>query len=82
MSIDVPFQKFAKLGQRSISHLMFNSIQNNEILDWSKFKAFADDKINATKKLKFILQRQKILWGKGENAGYLQCFQKASLQGH
>ena len=28
---------------------------NDKILDWSKFKAFADDKINVTEKLKFVL---------------------------
>ena len=30
------------------------SLQNDKILDQSKFKAFADDKINVTKKLKFV----------------------------
>ena len=34
-----------------------NFLANNKILDWLKFKAFADDKF------KFVL-------GKGENAGY------------
>ena len=27
----------------------FNSLPNDKILDWSKFKAFADDKINGDK---------------------------------
>ena len=46
-------------------------------------KAFADDKINATKKVKFVLGRIENV-GKGDNDGYqhfllfLQCFQKAS----
>ena len=44
----------------------------------TKFKAFADDKINVTKKLKFVLRRVENIVGKGENAGYQQCFQKAS----
>ena len=26
----------------------FNSLQNDNFLDWSKLKAFADDKINVT----------------------------------
>ena len=30
------------------------SLSNNKILDQSKFKAFADDKINITLKLKFV----------------------------
>ena len=32
-----------------------NSLPNDKSLDWSKLKAFADDKINVTKKLKFAL---------------------------
>ena len=32
---------------------MFNSLPNDKILDWSKLKAFADDKINMNEKLKF-----------------------------
>ena len=38
-----------------------------KILVWSRFHAFVDHKINATKKLKFALGREKIV-GKGENA--------------
>ena len=34
---------------------MFNSLSNNKSLDRSKLKGFADDKINVTQKLKFIL---------------------------
>ena len=30
-----------------------NSLTNDNILDWSKLKAFADDKINVNQKLKF-----------------------------
>ena len=62
----------------------FNSLPNNKILDWSKLKAFADDKINVTEKLKFVLERVEDIVGKGENAGYQhfllfpQCFQKNS----
>ena len=33
-------------------------------------KAFVDDKINATKKLKFVLDWIENILGKGENAGY------------
>ena len=36
---------------------IFNSLPNDKILDQSKFKAFADDKINVTQKLKFVLGR-------------------------
>ena len=46
-----------------------NSLANDKILDWSKLKAFADDKINLNKKLKHVLQRVENIEGKGENAG-------------
>ena len=37
--------------------LSFNSLPNYTFLDWSKFKVFADDKLNVTQKLKFDLER-------------------------
>ena len=64
---------------------MFNPVPNNKFLDWSKLKAFADNKINVTQKLKFDLGRVENVLGKGVNAGYQQfrlfpqCFQKASF---
>ena len=43
-------------------------------------KAFADDKINVTEKLKFVLGQVENIAGKGENAGYQKfskvCFSK------
>ena len=56
-------------------------------MDWSKLKRFADNKLNATEKLKFILGWVENIMGKGENAGFQhfvlfpQCFQKASFLG-
>ena len=41
----------------SLCSKRFNSLPNDKILDWSKFKAFADDKINVTEKLNFVLGR-------------------------
>ena len=35
-----------------------NSLPKGKILNWSKLKAFADNKINATEKLKFVLVGQ------------------------
>ena len=32
-----------------------NFLPNDKMLDWFKLKAFADDKINVTEKLKFVL---------------------------
>ena len=64
-----------------------DSLPNDKILDWSKLKAFADDKQIANEKLKFYLGREENIVGKGENAGYqhfllfLQCFQKPSVSG-
>ena len=46
-----------------------NSLPNDKILDQSKLKAFGDDKTNATKKLKFVLEMVENILGKGENAG-------------
>ena len=63
---------------------LFNSLPKYKILVWSKLKAFADDKINVTKNLKFVLGRIGNIVGKGENAGYQhfllfpQCRQRAS----
>ena len=61
---------------------MVNSLPNGKFLGLSKLKAFANDKINVSEKLKFVLGRVESIVGKGENAGYqhflLQCFKKAS----
>ena len=60
---------------------LVNSLQNNKLLEWLIFKAFADDKMNASEKLKLVLGRVENIVGKGENAGYQfiflspQCFQ-------
>ena len=43
-------------------------IPNDEILDWSKLKAFADDKLNVIEKLEFVLGRVENIVGKEENA--------------
>ena len=47
----------------------FNSLSNDKILDWSKLKAFADDKIKLLKKMIFVFNRVKNIVGKTENAG-------------
>ena len=64
-------------------HTLFNPLPNNNFLDWSKLKAFADDKLKVTEKLKMVLGRVENIVRKGENAGYQhfllfpQCFLKA-----
>ena len=61
------------------------SLPNDKISDCSKLKAFADDKINVTEKLKFVLRKVNNIVGKAENAGYQrflfvpQSFQKPSF---
>ena len=61
------------------------TLPNDKFFNWSKLKAFADDKINASQKLKYVLGRVENIMGKGENAGYQhfllfpQCFPKPSF---
>ena len=60
-------------------------LPNNKMLDYSKFKAFADEKKIVTQKLKLGLGRAENNVGKGENAGnqhfllFQQCFHKLSF---
>ena len=59
-----------------------NPLPNDKIVYQSKFKAFADGKIIATQKFKFVSGRVENIVGKGENAGYQhfllfsQCFKR------
>ena len=67
-----------------LGYASFNSLPNNKILDWSKVKAFADDKFKVAETRISVFDRVENIVGKGENAGYQhfllfpQCFQKAS----
>ena len=97
MLIELSYLPYWKSLNESLSELQylisifysstFNSLLNNRILDWSTFKAFADDNSNLNQKLKFALGRVENIVGKGENAGYQhfllfsQCFQKATSLG-
>ena len=64
---------------------LVNPLPNSKILDWSKLKAFADNKINNAEMMIPLPDRIENIVGKGENAGYQhfllfsQCFQKLSL---
>ena len=46
-------------------HMAFsNSLPNDKIIDWSKLKVFADDKLNLAKRmigLKKLLEKEKML---------------------
>ena len=65
-----------------------NSLLNDKILEWSKLKAFADDKINVNEKLKFDMGRVENIGGKGENRDYflwfctkyITCFSKYGIE--
>ena len=50
---------------------ILNPVPDDKILDWSKLKSFANDEINVTEKLKFVLERVENIVGKGKNAGQL-----------
>ena len=63
-----------------------NSLPHGKLLDWSKLKAFADDKINVNYKQKLFFGLVENIAQKGENAGYhhfllFPRFQKASFSG-
>ena len=72
-----------------VNSLPKNSLPNNRILNWTKLKAFADDKIilnwpklkafaedkiNVVQKLKFVVGKAENIVGKGENASNQQFF--------
>ena len=60
-----------------------NPLPDDKILDLTKLKAFADDKLNVTQNIKGVFHRIENIVGKEENAGYQhfllfpQCFQRA-----
>ena len=64
-----------------------NSLPNNKNLDWSKFKAFADDKMNVAKMMNYVFDGAENIFGKGENASYRhfilfsQCLQRTFFSG-
>ena len=66
---------------------LFNSLPNHKLLDWSKFKVLANNKINFAKMMISIFDTVKNIVGKGENAGnqhfllFRQCFQQAPFSG-
>ena len=89
-------QKMAVLGVFVFhKHILFkfvickclNPLPDDKNLDWSKLKAFADDKSNATKMIISVFDRVENIVGKGKIARYEQfllfpqCFQKACFPG-
>ena len=81
--------EFLSSGKGLSVESTFNSLPNDNILDWSKLKAYSRENINLTEKLKFAFERvHKTLWEKEKNAVYqhffflfLQRFQNDSFSG-
>ena len=67
--------------------IWFIPLPNDKILDRSKMKDLAENKIYMTQKLNFVLGRLENIVGKGENAGHQhfllfpQCFQMLCFSG-
>ena len=63
---------------------LLNSLPNDKIVEVTKLKAFADDKLNIAKMMNSLFDRVENTVGKGENAGYqhfllfLQCFPRVA----
>ena len=81
LSISLSFNFSVWVRISDLKKKPFNSLQN-DVLDWHKFKAFADDKLNVAKIMNSVFDRIENIVGKGENAGYQhfllfpQCFEK------
>ena len=80
-------QPFSIVVKGVVTVHTINSSPKNKFSDWSILKAFADNKMNETEILKYVLQRVENIVGKGVNAGYQHfllfqlSFQKASCTG-
>ena len=67
--------------------VLYNALPHDKFLDLSKLKAFADDKINVTEKLKFVLGRLENILEKRRKcwipafSPFPQFFRKASYTG-
>ena len=57
----------------------FNPLPNNKILDMTKLKAFANNKLNFAKMVISLFHRVENTGGKGKNA-FQKCFPKSSLR--
>ena len=74
-----------KYRPRPVYSVRLNPFPHNKILDQTKLKAFADDKLDITKMIISVFDRVENIVGKGEIACtsnfsfYPQCFQKASF---
>ena len=53
---------------KAFADSQFNSLPNDKILDQSKLKGFADDRITVIQNQNFVFGRVENIVGKGENA--------------
>ena len=60
----------ARPGLSIESLIPFNPLPNDKMLDCSKLKTFADDKIESAKVVTFVFDRVENIVGKEENAGF------------
>ena len=51
------FSGMRNTGQTFFTIKLVNSLSNDKILDWSKFKSFADDNLNLARMAKFVFDR-------------------------
>ena len=82
------YQAFTKQQNFRLVHIQrINSLPNDKMLDQSKLKALADDKIDVVEMMISPFDRVENSAGKGENAGnqhfllFPQCFSKPSSFG-
>ena len=73
--------------QENREKLLFNPLQCDKILDWSKLKTFADDNLNVRRKMVYIIDRVENIMGKSENACNIfsfshNVFKSLFVQGH
>ena len=75
-------EKFWDSGMKNLKMRIgqkLNSLPNDKIMDRSKLKTFADNKLKATENLKFVLERVENIVGKGENAAWFPAFSPFSI---
>ena len=87
MSLKIVVWKNVKCHRLSQVPFTIISLPNDKILNCTKLKAFAEDKLDVAKIMFFVNDTVENIVGKGENAGYQhfllfpQCFQKVSFSG-
>ena len=74
-------------SKKVFKKFLLNSLPNDKILDVTKLKAFADDKLHEAQMMISVFERIENILGKGENGSnlhfllFLQSFQKSSFSG-